>query len=180
MIATMKLSLVFLFTIIISSCTPKKQQQQLVNEQSNAVGKEYNRVQINLIEDAQQATRNWESYQKFKTELENYDHSKAATTRLIDHAASMYTSVPSPLVEQPILSRLVVLQTRLGIYAAALRNKSMPKATRIKKYNDMILAIDQLHMQLNEKLGFQQNIDNLYQQLKTKYTVPVDSLAVPE
>ena len=165
-----------LLLLLMAACTQKKRSDftdKPVKSDGNAT---YAQSKMTLVGEAQQAAITWEDYQQFITELENYDHSKPATNRLTELADNMVNSIPSNLIEQPVMTRLLVLRTRIGIYGSSIRNNSISKKERVKKYNDMILALDQFHIQLNEKLNYDQNILDLLKTLESEFEEPTDSI----
>jgi hypothetical protein len=172
----MKLSLLIVLVIALSACTKKTQGEKPMQEKNDATAVSYASSRMTLVGEAQQAALAWEDYQKFMTELENYDHSKPATNRLVELADAMSNTIPSTLAEQPVLSRLVVLRSRIGVYGSAIRNNNLSKNERIIKYNEFVLALDQLHIQLNEKPNYDNKIDDLMNILEGEFEVPADSL----
>ncbi|MDP5077992.1 MAG: hypothetical protein NWQ19_07850 [Nonlabens sp.] len=172
----MKILTPILLMLLMVACTQKKRTDAAETPVSDDDTAIYAHSKMTLVGEAQQVAITWEDYQQFITELENYDHSKPATNRLTELADNMVASIPSDLIEQPVMSRLVVLRTRIGIYGSAIRNNSISKKERVKKYNDMILALDQFHIQLNEKLNYDQNILDLLKTLEGEFEEPTDSI----
>lgn len=172
----MKILTPILLMLLMVACTQKKRTDSTETPVSDDDTAIYAQSKMTLVGEAQQVAITWEDYQQFITELENYDHSKPATNRLTELADNMVASIPRDLIEQPVMSRLVVLRTRIGIYGSAIRNKSLSKKERVKKYNDMILALDQFHIQLNEKLNYDQNILDLLKTLEGEFQEPTDTI----
>ncbi|AGC76918.1 hypothetical protein LX97_03287 [Nonlabens dokdonensis] len=109
--------------------------------------------QMTLIGNAQKKALDWNSFQNLLTGLENYDHSIPATNKLIDHVNDMLENPIDDFVDQAIISRLIVLKTRLHIYKSYLGYRIKESAEIEKKYNDIILALDELVLQINWKIN---------------------------
>lgn len=172
----MRIGIVFIILLLLASCTKKPQGTDDTLVENDTLVISYARPQMTLVGEAQQAALLWTDYQNFMTELENYDHSKPATNRLVELAGSMGNSIPTALTEQPVQSRIIVLRTTLGVYASAIRNKTMSKNERIKKYNEFVLATDQLHVQLNNKLNYDARIQQLIETLQGEFEQRADTL----
>lgn len=108
---------------------------------------------IDLKDQALKKSLEWNGYQNFKTELENYDHSPAGTSRLLQSSADMLQIADSSLVDLPVRSRTLILQTRVGMLNSFLNYTVKTAADHEKKYNDMITAWDEVKNQLNIKLN---------------------------
>ncbi|MGJ8683289.1 MAG: hypothetical protein ACSHWW_01610 [Nonlabens sp.] len=106
--------------------------------------------QMELIGDAARFNTTWVAYQKFITELENFDHSTAAAERLILAVDDMDVSLPEELNKQPVRSRLKVLETRVKSYHALLTHNSYEVSTQQDRYDQLITALDGLKIQMME------------------------------
>lgn len=176
----MKSIIAIITTFFLTTCTSNVQNLDDDTPVENGKAGTYVTAKITLVGDAQQAALSWNDYQSFITELENYDHSKKATDRMTELVDNMSNTIPASLVEQPVSSRLVVLQSKLGTYKSAVRNTEMSKKEKVRRYNEFILALDQFHVQLNEKLNYQAKIDELLNTLKADFDQPLDSIPTQE
>ncbi|WP_124978747.1 hypothetical protein [Nonlabens xiamenensis] len=108
---------------------------------------------IELIGKASRQMSEWPEYVDFSTRLENYDHSVAATRELVTAAQKMADTQVDHVDSQPVLSRIKVLQTRLGIYLSYLDYTVKDPEVRAEKFNDIIQALDELKDQINWKVN---------------------------
>ncbi|AZQ43477.1 hypothetical protein [Nonlabens ponticola] len=127
---------------------------------------EFAQQQISLVGDARASASDWQEFERFQTALENYDHSKAATTRLATHAESMLENVPDAFDEQRIKSRIKVLLVRSRSYESYLSYTTRTASEHQDRYNGIILATDQLIAAMNEKEEYDRNQRQALEDLK--------------
>lgn len=176
----MKFLYYIFLTLFFTTCTANQQEQEDTAAQNDDKIASYSSLKTRLEGEAQQAALGWNDYQNFMTAFENYDHSKKATDRLTELVDNMPNSIPAVLVEQPVKSRLVVLQSKLGAYKSAVRNDEMSQKQKVERYNQFILALNQFHVQLNEKLNYESKIDDLINTLRADFDQPLDSIPAQE
>ncbi|EAS20936.1 hypothetical protein BBFL7_01828 [Flavobacteria bacterium BBFL7] len=116
--------------------------------------------------DAQQLSTNWDAYQKFITELENFDHSIAAAQRLATSIDDMNVSIPEEIASQPVISRLKVLETRIKSYHALLTHNAYSTMDQQKRFDQVMIALDEFKIQLMEVFAQQKSKQNLLKNLE--------------
>jgi hypothetical protein len=122
---------------------------------------------MTLLKDAQKKALEWESFQDLLTGLENYDHTARTTNKLIDHVNNMLLNPDEAFQDQAIFSRIKVLKTRLHIYKSYLSYRIKTSSKLEEKYNNIILALDELLIQMNWEVNeFSQSNDKLLEDLK--------------
>lgn len=104
----------------------------------------------------------WNEYQSFVTGMENYDHSLAATIQLQEAVDEMIANPNPEFINLPIISRIKVLQTRLGVYSSFLNYNQKTEQDHLLKYNQVVTAWDELKTQMNVKFN---EVDRTKQEL---------------
>ena len=162
----MRLS-IFLLFISLLACKPTSDQDVAQPEQIDYTALNLNTSQTTLLKDAQKNALEWKSFQDLLTGLENYDHSSSSTNKLIDHVNDMLLNPEEAFQDQAIFSRIKVLKTRLHIYKSYLGYRIKTPSQLEEKYNNIILALDELIIQMNWKVNeFRQSNKKLLEDLK--------------
>lgn len=143
----MRLSILFLFLIV--ACKPAPSDTSSKSNQLDYSTMNLKVTKMALVGKAQKESLKWQDYQDLITGLENYDHSISMTNKIIDHVDKMIEVKDGAFNHQTILSRMLVLKTRLSIYKSYLGYRIKTTDASIKKYNDIIIALDQLTDQMN-------------------------------
>ncbi|WP_405378095.1 hypothetical protein [Nonlabens sp. Asnod3-A02] len=143
----MRLSILFLFLIV--ACRPAPADVSTKSNQIDYSTMNLSVTKMALVGEAQKEALKWVDYQNLITGLENYDHSIGMTNELIDHVDKMLKLEDSAFNDQTILSRMLVLKTRLSIYKSYLGYRIKTPEDSQRKYNDIITALDQLTDQMN-------------------------------
>lgn len=139
--------------LMILSCKPATVQEAEVVEAVDYSTMNLQETKMNLIDDAQKIALEWTALQDLFTGFENYDHSIAATKKLIDHIDVMLENPPKEFQGQSILSRMKVLKTRIHIYQSYLDYRIKTNKNLEEKYNAIIKALDDLILQMNLKVN---------------------------
>jgi hypothetical protein len=161
----MRSILFLLISLIVVSCN----NQEKVEEAPNAINLaeiKFASTKIALVGPAQSLAANWIEYTKFETALENYDHSANATDQLATLVVNMKGSIPQDFDNQPIRSRLLVLETRIRAYQSFLKHTSKTTAEYKNFYNAVTIALDNFRGQLNEILEVERQKKELIEELK--------------
>jgi hypothetical protein len=132
----------------------------------NVAAIEFATNEIALVGSAQSMASNWEEYSKFETALENYDHSEEATGRLATSVKVMRQNIDPNFDNQPIRSRLLVLESRIRSYQSFLKVKSKTAVQYKEYFNSIMVALDNFRGQLNEKLVADEQMKELIEELK--------------
>jgi hypothetical protein len=162
----MRLS-IFLLFILLLACKPISNEDAPNVKQIDYTAMNLSTSRMTLIKDAQKKALEWESFQDLVTGLENYDHTARTTNKIIDHVNNMLLTPEEAFQDQAILSRIKVLKTRLHIYKSYLGYRIKTPSQLEEKYNNIILALDELVIQMNWKVNeFSQSNDKLLEDLK--------------
>lgn len=167
------------FILCILSCTQKQDKKSNVQKPDAPATTSFATPRMTLVGATQQAALTWKDYQEFVTQLENYDHKKGTTDRLIELLNNAESNIPEALNEQPVRSRIVVAKSKLGTYRSYLSYTNQTNKEQIKRYNAFILAWDQLTTQLNEKLTYDQLESDLLDKLQGDFQQIADSINTP-
>ncbi|GAK88554.1 hypothetical protein JCM19298_3281 [Nonlabens ulvanivorans] len=116
--------------------------------------------------EALQLSTGWEAYQTFITELENFDHTTAAAKRLTTAINDMTVSIPEDISSQPVKSRLKVLETRIKSYHALLTHNAYSSTEQQKRYDQLIIGLDEFKIQMMEVYAQQKSKENLLKNLE--------------
>jgi hypothetical protein len=157
--------LILLF-FLVSNC---QQEPQIAEQQEKSYlisELDFNKSNLELKGAAMKKALEWNEYQSFVTGMENYDHSVAATVQLQEAVNEMVANPNAGFTDLPIMSRIKIVQTRLGIYSSFLNYSQKSAEDHLLKFNDIITAYDQLKAQMNIKfneddVSRQQLIDQL-------------------
>lgn len=156
------------FSLFLIGCNDSAPEQEKKSDKNQEIIKR-KFVSTQLIGEAQQIATTWKAYQNFTNELQLHDLSRKSTDRLIETVNAMKIDFPVDLTEQPVLSRLAVVETRLKIYRSYLSYTVIDQNEKLKRFNDFILAVDNFNLQLNEKPQYQQLEGTLLEQLKNDF-----------
>ncbi|WP_194851894.1 hypothetical protein [Nonlabens antarcticus] len=173
----------FIFIVIgfiLISCNEQEKQDD-TRDPINLAEINFASTKMVLVGDAKAAASDWVEYTRLETALENYDHSVSATEQMASITSDMRTSIPLELNNQPIRSRLLVLQTKIKVYQSFLQHSSKTAAEHQQLYNAVTLALDNFIGQLNEvyirDLQMKELIDELKGELPDSDVVETDSLS---
>ncbi|WP_438961827.1 hypothetical protein [Nonlabens sp.] len=122
--------------------------------------------QMQVSGKATETANSWIAYQKFITELENFDHSTAAALRLNSTIDDMVASIPEKWTSQPVKSRLKVLETRVKAYHALLTHNRHETMVQQKRFDQLILALDQFKIQIMEAYELEKSDKDLIKNLE--------------
>lgn len=173
----------FIFFILLAitlSCTSKKSQDKEEIEEKQRVTITHTPSQMQLVGEAQQIASQWTAYRDFITSLENLDHTIATSEILIDHISDMKTSIPDSFQEQGIISRMKVLETRVNSYHSLLSHNQIETREQQQRFNDLVLSLDQLKIQMMDKISATKQEENLLKNLEENelnLDEPSDSLS---
>lgn len=162
----MRYLILFFSCVLFYSCN-QEQKDTLQSSRVNIAKIEFPETSIALVGNAQKIASEWEEYRAFEVAFENYDHSPAVTKRLATLVENMRDNLINDFDNQPIRSRILVLETRLKRYASFLEYNDKPESQYLTYYSDIIQAVDQLNGQLNEKDYYDQLEQELYEELKS-------------
>jgi hypothetical protein len=143
----------FLLFLLVSNCQDDPVVEKNTEESFLISELDFKQSEIRLTGIALQKALEWNEYQNFVTGLENYDHSKLATAQLQESVDDMMANPNEAFINLPITSRIKIVQTRLGIYRSFLDYTRKPKKDQLSKYNDIIIAWDELKTQMNVKFN---------------------------
>lgn len=160
----MKYTYILLLTLIISC--GQENETAIIEVKKQEVPFTPTFSQIDLKGTAASFSDKWSAYQKFITELENFDHTAAAAKRLTISIDDMIASVPEKLNTQPFNSRLKVLETRVKSYHALLTHNSSEIVTQQKRYDQLIVSLDQFKMQMMEVFELEKSKEDLLKNLE--------------
>ncbi|WP_298949865.1 hypothetical protein [uncultured Nonlabens sp.] len=161
----MRLSILFFWLII--ACKPEPADVPTSEDQIDYSTMNLSVTKMALVGKAQKEALKWVDYQNLITGLENYDHSITTTNELIEHLDKMIALKDGAFYDQTILSRILVLKTRLSIYKSYLGYRIKTTEDLQRKYNDIITALDQLTDQMNWfKNEFESNNKETLEDLK--------------
>ncbi|OUS17768.1 hypothetical protein A9Q93_04765 [Nonlabens dokdonensis] len=146
----MRVTLLFFLLLIACKPAPVEESSQ---DQLDFTTLGLKSTNMTLIGEAQKKALEWNSFQNLLTGIENYDHSTASTLKLIEHLNDMLENPVDDFNDQPIISRIVVLKTRLHIYKSYLSYRIKEPTEIERKYNDIIQALDELVLQMNWKIN---------------------------
>ncbi len=163
-IVEMKYINILLFALI-ASCG-QTEESKLVEEQKQESTFDPAISQMDLRGEASQFNTSWVPYQKFITELENFDHTTPAAQRLVLAVDDMTVSLPEKISKQPVKSRLKVLETRVKSYHALLTHNSYSKKEQQKRFDELIIALDQLKIQMMEVFLLEKAEENILKNLE--------------
>lgn len=164
----MRLS-IFLLFISLLACKPTPDEGAAQPEQIDYTAMNLSTSKIRLLKDAQKKALEWKSFQDLLTGLENYDHTARATNKMIDHVNDMLLNPQEAFQDQATFSRIKVLKTRLHIYKSYLGYRIKTPSQLEEKYNNIILALDELIIQMNWKVNeFRESNDKLLEDLKAE------------
>ncbi|MEN8816991.1 MAG: hypothetical protein ABF274_09005 [Nonlabens sp.] len=138
---------------MIVSCKPAPVQEIEAVESVDYAAMNLQQTKMNLTDNAQKIALEWTAIQDLFTALENYDHSIAATIKLLDHVDVMLEDTPQAFQGQSIISRIKVLKTRIHIYQSYLGYRIKTNKNLENKYNAIIKALDDLILQMNLKVN---------------------------
>jgi len=161
----MKASYIFAIFLLLS-CNSQEKDENQIPEETEAVTITHTLSQMQLVGKAQTIALHWVAYQEFLTSLENLDHTAASCELLIAHLNEMKTSIPEEFKEQGVLSRFKVLETRVKSYHSLLTHTQIDSDKQQKRFDQLILALDQFKIQLMDKFIADQQIDNLLKNLE--------------
>ncbi len=143
----------FILLFLIVSCKPAPVQEIEAVESVDYAAMNLQQTKMNLTDNAQKIALEWTAIQDLFTALENYDHSIAATIKLLDHVDVMLEDTPQAFQGQSIISRIKVLKTRIHIYQSYLGYRIKTNKNLENKYNAIIKALDDLILQMNLKVN---------------------------
>ncbi|SCY26724.1 hypothetical protein SAMN05192588_1959 [Nonlabens sp. Hel1_33_55] len=177
----MRYFIFLLLSVLLISC--QEEERSAPDQEKVKVSEiQFAETEIALIGDAQRLASEWEAYTTFQTAFENYDHSVEATQRLATLAHNLRENMSPEFDNQPIRSRILVLETRLNRYASFLGYTNKPEELYTEYYGDIIRAFDDLNGQLNEKSYVDDLQEQLIEELKSDLRdldgVPNDSIAL--
>ena len=132
----------FILLFLIVSCKPAPVQEIEAVESVDYAAMNLQQTKMNLTDNAQKIALEWTAIQDLFTALENYDHSIAATIKLLDHVDVMLEDTPQAFQGQSIISRIKVLKTRIHIYQSYLGYRIKTNKNLENKYNAIIKALD--------------------------------------
>ena len=149
----MTIKRLFLIFILLSSCGEDKKQVAVQLDDYRVSELQLAAAQVNLKGEALKKSLEWNEYQDFATAMENFDHSKASSNRLLQSSAALVTEVDTTFSATPIVSRARVLQTKAGILSSFLGYTIKTPEQHTLKYNEMITAWDELKRQMNLEIN---------------------------
>ena len=157
----------FIFLLFfIFSC--QQQEKEITSVQKVDVAElDFPETNTALVGTARETAVNWEPYVNFETAFENYDHSIEATQRLATLVGAMRQNLLADFDNQPIRSRILVLETRLKRYASFLGYTNKTAEGYQENYGRIVMALDHLRGQLNEKSYVDQLEQQLIEELKS-------------
>ncbi len=165
--------------IIAVSCTSKGNQEVEEVEQIQEVTINHTLSQMQLVGEAQTVASQWIAYQEFITSLENLDHTTASSKQLVTHINDMKLTIPESFLEQGILSRFKVLETRVKSYNSLLTHTQIDPKEQQKRFDQLVISLDQLKIQMMDKFIAQQQEENLLKNLEENELLldqPLDSI----
>lgn len=160
----MKHIYIILLTLLVSC--GDSQETPIIKEKKQELEFDPAISQMQVRGKATQTANSWSAYQKFITELENFDHSTAAAERLNLAVDDMIVSIPEEWTTQPIKSRLKVLETRVKAYHALLTHNSYETLVQQKRFDQLILALDQFKIQMMEAYELEKSDADLIKNLE--------------
>lgn len=161
----MKYTYIFLVLLLTISCGNHDEVAPVEKtEQEAAFNPTPSRMELRGT--AAQFNTTWLAYQKFMTELENLDHTATAALRLNTAVDEMQLNVPEQLLTQAFISRLKVLETRVKSYHALLTHNSYKVAVQQKRYDQLILSLDQVKIQMMEVFELEKSQEDLFKTLE--------------
>jgi len=161
----MRYVFILLLSFSFTACNPEKETKPAVKP-VNIAEIEFETNKIALVGSAQSMASNWEEYSKFETALENYDHSEEATGRLATSVKMMREHMDPFFNNQPIRSRLLVLESRIRSYQSFLKTKNKTADQYKAYFNSIMVALDNLRGQLNEIQEVERQKKELIEELK--------------
>ncbi|WP_397302879.1 hypothetical protein [Nonlabens ulvanivorans] len=156
----------YLFILLFLISCGETPETAPVVEQSTEISFDPATSRMVLRGEAQQLSTKWDAYQTFTTELENFDHSTAAAQRLATSIDDMIVSIPDEIANQPVKSRLKVLETRIKSYHALLTHNAYNTKDQQKRYDQAIIALDEFKIQMMEVFAQQKSKENLLKNLE--------------
>jgi len=155
-----------LFAFLFFACN---EQQEFSAQVENANPSEINfpETKVALVGNAKQEALEWDDYKAFNVALENYNHTIDVTERMVKIVKNMRSDILPQFDNQQIKSRLLVLESRLSRYASFLKYRTRTAQNYQEYYGDIILAMDQLNGQLNEKALIDQLENELIEELNS-------------
>lgn len=121
---------------------------------------------INLSGTAQEISNNWKQMQEFTTSLENYDHSLSSTEIVVSHIEDMKITLPEEFNQPSIKGRLKVVETRFKSYQSYLNYNHIDRKEQEKRYNAILIAIDEFKIQLLDEINEQLQREDLLNKIK--------------
>jgi len=153
------LLIAFVWAILLFSCKEKQQDLSTVDEVEQKGNYKYGELDFvfpELDRNSKTHVSNWAVFEDFDHELRNLngrskDVIKNMTERMVSHIDSLSKKVPDTLSSQSILSRLLIVKTRVYLLNQEL-NKSRPDSIRLQgSINEMNKSYANLIVQINEK-----------------------------
>ncbi|BAO54474.1 hypothetical protein NMS_0465 [Nonlabens marinus S1-08] len=170
----------FLFLSFLLLSCDQDQKKEPTPKPVNLAEIPFDTPRLTLVGNAASVTSSWEEYTAFQTAFENYDHSLEATGRLALAVKNMRDNLRPEFENQPIRSRLLVLESRVKSYESFLQYTTKTADQYEDYFNAIVTAQDNLTAQLNEKFEFERIEQELIEELKTDLrdlnAVPSDSL----
>lgn len=142
-----------LLLILLSSCNDEQKKTVVDQDDYRISDLELRTTRVELKGKALKKSLEWNEYQNFVTSMENYDHSKASSERLLQSTSELVNEVDSAFSKPPIVSRALVLQTKTGVLSSFLGYTVKTPEQHTSKYNEMIVAWDELKKQINLEIN---------------------------
>jgi len=168
--------LIILFILV--SCGKTAETDQVIEQEKQGLDFSPATSRMELKGPAIQFSTSWIAYQKFITDLENFDHTTTAAEGLNLSIDDMKVSLPESITKQSVKSRLKVLDVRVKSYHALLTHNSYSSKEQQKRFNELILALDQFKIQMMEVFELQKaeenilkNLEEMHLEVKEKDTI---------
>lgn len=164
------LPFVFCLFFLVGCQTNKKEQTTNVNNQE----KDTERVTVKDIEnlkytdyalstDSKEAVQNWQRYQELIANIEylkkaDFSFFGGKNELIINLLKDLKNEIPKELRTPSIKERLIVLETKILKFHSSLKLSGMKKNVLLKDIKEILVAISNLHLQINKKFEFESQI----------------------
>lgn len=159
----LKLFLLLTFSIFLSTCSDKS-TENLIDQQTTpknvltekAINK-LNFRDFGLSDKAEKVVESWVKYNELKIQLDylrkaDVSFFKSETKELQDFIIAFKEEIPEDINSDPIVSRAIVLETKLMLLHQTLLKENTATKNQLKGIKALLVAFSNLNFQIDKQL----------------------------